>query len=122
VQAGAPMDLYRRPVNTFVATFLGSPPMNLIEDVRNGTAVTLGVRPEDVEVAASPEAGWDTARTLVVEPMGSETLLTLEHRAQRIMARVSGDRHFEPDQPAWIRLPPDRVLTFDPSGGTRIDL
>jgi ABC-type sugar transport system ATPase subunit len=121
VQAGAPMELYRRPANTFVATFLGSPPMNLIEDVRNGTAVTLGVRPEDVEVASSAAAGWDSARTIVVEPMGSETLLTLEHRAQRIVARVSGDRRFEPDQPAWIRLPPDRVLIFDASGGNRID-
>jgi ABC-type sugar transport system ATPase subunit len=121
VQAGAPMELYRRPANTFVATFLGSPPMNLIEDVRNGTAVTLGVRPEDVEVASSAAAGWDAARTIVVEPMGSETLLTLEHRAQRIVARVSGDRRFEPDQPAWIRLPPDRILVFDASGGRRID-
>jgi multiple sugar transport system ATP-binding protein len=120
VQAGAPMELYRRPANTFVATFLGSPPMNLIEDVRNGTAVTLGVRPEDIEVAAAAAAGWDAVRTIVVEPMGSETLVTLEHRAQRIVARVSGDRHFEPDQPAWIRLPPDRVLVFDASGGTRI--
>jgi multiple sugar transport system ATP-binding protein len=121
VQAGAPMELYRRPANTFVATFLGSPPMNLIEDVRNGTAVTLGVRPEDIEVASAAAAGWDAARTMVVEPMGSETLVTLEHRAQRIVARVSGDRHFEPDQPAWIRLPPERVLVFDASSGVRID-
>jgi multiple sugar transport system ATP-binding protein len=121
VQAGAPMDLYRRPVNTFVATFLGSPPMNLIDDVRNGASVTLGIRPEDIEVAASATADWDEARTIVVEPMGSETLLTLERRSQRIVARVAGDRMFEPDQPAWIRLPPDRVLVFDASSGVRID-
>jgi multiple sugar transport system ATP-binding protein len=121
VQVGTPMELYRRPANTFVATFLGSPPMNLIQDTRNGSTVTLGIRPEDVEVGASPATGWEEARTLVVEPMGSETLLTLEHRSQRIVARVSGDRQFEPDQPAWIRLPADRVLTFDASG-TRLDL
>jgi len=122
VQAGAPMDLYRRPVDTFVATFLGSPPMNLIDQARNGTNVKLGIRPEDIEVATGATAGWDEARTIVVEPMGSETLLTLEHRSQRIVARVAGDRPFEPDQPAWIRLPPDRVLVFDASSGTRIDL
>ena len=122
VQAGAPMDLYRRPVDTFVATFLGSPPMNLIDQARNGTNVKLGIRPEDIEVAPAATAGWDEARTIVVEPMGSETLLTLEHRSQRIVARVAGDRPFEPDQPAWIRLPPDRVLVFDASSGTRIDL
>src|SRR5215212_4286277 len=45
VQVGTPMELYRRPVNTFVATFLGSPPMNLIADTRNGAPVTLGIRP-----------------------------------------------------------------------------
>ncbi len=115
-QIGTPMDLYRRPANTFVATFLGSPPMNLIQDTRDGSSVTVGIRPEDIDVSASPGPDREQARTLVVEPMGSETLLTLEHRSQRIVARVAGDRQFEPDQPAWIRFPPDRVLTFDASG------
>jgi len=122
VQVGTPMDLYRRPVNTFVATFLGSPPMNLIHDARNGSNVTLGIRPEDVEVGTTGGDGWEQVQTLVVEPMGSETLLTLAHRSQRIVARVAGDRQFTPDQPAWIRLPPDRVLTFDASSGTRIEV
>jgi multiple sugar transport system ATP-binding protein len=83
--------------------------------------VTLGIRPEDVEVGTTASDGWQEARTLVVEPMGSETLLTLDHRSQRIVARVAGDRQFTPDQPVWIRLPPDRVLSFDASSGTRID-
>jgi ABC-type sugar transport system ATPase subunit len=122
VQVGTPMDLYRRPVNTFVATFLGSPPMNLIRDARNGSNVALGIRPEDVEVGTTGGDGWEQVQTLVVEPMGSETLLTLDHRSQRIVARVAGDRQFTPDQPAWIRLPPDRVLTFDVSSGTRIEV
>ena len=82
VQAGAPLELYRQPVNTFVATFLGSPPMNLlnrIEGTEGGAGVTIGVRPEDVDVAASPAGGGDEARVSVVEPMGSETLVTLEY-------------------------------------------
>jgi ABC-type sugar transport system ATPase subunit len=121
VQAASPMELYRRPANTFVATFLGSPPMNLIDDTRDGVPVTLGARPEDVEVGPAPSAGWEEARTVVVEPMGSETFLTLEYRSQRVVARVPADRLFEPGQPAWIRLPPDRVLVFDASDGQRID-
>ena len=123
VQAGAPLDLYRKPINTFVATFLGSPPMNLlnqIEETGNGARVTIGVRPEDVDVAASPLAGGDEARVSVVEPIGSETLVTLEYRAQRLVARVPADRVFEPGQSAWVRLPPDRVLRFDASAGHRI--
>src|SRR6266850_1875377 len=95
VQTGAPLALYRQPVNTFVATFLGSPPMNLlnrIEETKGGARVTIGVRPEDVDVAMSPVIGGDEARVSVVEPMGSETLVTLEYRAQRLVARVPADR------------------------------
>ena len=122
VQIGRPLDLYRQPVNTFVGTFLGSPPMNLIEESRNGTAVTLGVRAEDIAVTTAAAPGADEARVLVVEPMGSETLLTLEYRNQRLVARVAGDARFEPGQSAWINLPPDRVLTFDPSGSRTREL
>ena len=119
VQIGEPLELYRRPVNTFVGTFLGNPPMNLIEDSRNGARVTIGVRPEDVDVASSAADGWDEARVVVVEPMGSETLVTLEYRAQRLVARVPADSRLEPGQPAWVRLPPDRVIQFD-SKGSRV--
>ena len=119
VQIGTPLDLYRRPANTFVGTFLGSPPMNLIEESRNGVAVKIGVRAEDVVVTASPAGGSDQARVLVVEPMGSETLVTIEYRGQRIVGRVSGDSHFEPGQSAWVRLPLDRVIEFDAVTGVR---
>ena len=99
-----------------VGTFLGSPPMNLIAESRHGTAITLGVRAEDIGVTAAAADGADEARVLVVEPMGSETLLTLDYRGQRLVARVAGDARFEPNQSAWVRLPPDRTLVFDQSG------
>ena len=116
VQIGAPLDLYRQPINTFVGTFLGSPPMNLIQESRGGEATTIGVRAEDIVLAATPAAGSDEGRVLVVESMGSETLVTLEYRGQRLVARVAGDARFEPGQAAWVALPPDRVLTFNASG------
>jgi multiple sugar transport system ATP-binding protein len=116
VQIGRPLDLYRQPVNTFVGTFLGSPPMNLIEESRNGAAVKIGVRAEDIVVTASPAGGSDEARVVVVEPMGSETIVTLEYRGQRLVARLAGDSRFEPGQAAWVHLPPDRVLVFDADG------
>jgi ABC-type sugar transport system ATPase subunit len=119
VQIGPPLDLYRRPANTFVATFLGSPPMNLTEHANNAGAVTLGVRAEDILVATSSTTGFDEARVLVVEPMGSETLVTLEYRGQRLVARVPGDARYEPGQTTWVKLPPDRIVEFDASG-TRI--
>ena len=58
---------------------------------------------------------------LVVEPMGSETLLTLEYRGQRLVARAAGDCRLEPGQTAWISLPPERVLTFDASGNRTLE-
>jgi len=120
VQIGEPLELYRRPVNTFVGTFLGNPPMNLIEDSRTGARVTIGVRPEDVDVASSAASGWDEARVVVVEPMGSETLVTLEYRAQRLVARVPADFRLEPGQRAWVHLPPGRVMTFAAETGERL--
>jgi len=119
-QTGSPMDLYQRPANTFVATFLGSPPMNLIEEAANGVRVQLGIRPEDVAVSASAAATAQPAQVIVVEPMGSETLVTLEFHAQRLVARVAADRRFEPGQAVWVELPPDRVHRFE-RDGSRID-
>ena len=118
VQIGAPLDLYRQPVNSFVGTFLGSPPMNLIAESRHGAAITLGVRAENIVVTAAVDDadGADEARVLVVEPMGSETLLTLDYRGQRLVARVAGDARFEPGQRVSVHLPPDRTLVFDQSG------
>jgi ABC-type sugar transport system ATPase subunit len=120
VQIGAPLELYRHPVNTFVGTFLGSPPMNLIEETSEGTRRTIGVRAEDVVVTAPAAEGSGDARVLVVEPMGSETLVTLEYRGQRLVARVAGDARFVPGQPVLVSLPTDRVLIFDHDTGTRI--
>jgi len=123
VQTGSPLELYRAPANTFVATFLGSPPMNLLKPfdaAGNGARATIGVRPEDVDVQASAAGHGDEARVSVVEPMGSETLVTLEYRAQRLVARVPADRVFEPGQRVWVRLPADRTLAFDTATGSRV--
>jgi ABC-type sugar transport system ATPase subunit len=120
VQAGSPMELYREPVNTFVAAFLGSPSMNLLAAPSDGAAATLGIRPEDVVVSPAPADGAERARAIVVERLGNETLVTFDYRGQHLVARVAGDRGFEPGQAGWIRLPPDRVLRFDPSTGRRL--
>ena len=119
VQVGKPLELYRKPVNAFVATFLGSPPMNLLDEARNGSTVKRGVRPEDVQVSTTSRDGWEEARALVVEPMGSEMLVTLDYRGQRVVARTASDLAVEANQPVWLHLPSERVLTFSPDG-TRV--
>ena len=116
VQVGPPLELYRHPANTFVATFIGSPPMNLLDGTRAGDSVTIGIRPEDVQLATASREGWEPARALVVEPMGSELVVTIERGGQRLVARAAADLPVVADQQVWIHLPPDRVLRFDGQG------
>jgi ABC-type sugar transport system ATPase subunit len=119
VQVGAPLELYRQPANTFVATFLGSPPMNLLDERPNGGPTKIGIRPEDVQLSVLPRDGWEELRALVVEPMGSEMLVTLERNGQRLVARAAADLPVVANTPVWVHLPPDRVLEFDGAGDRR---
>jgi multiple sugar transport system ATP-binding protein len=91
VQTGAPLDVYRAPVNTFVAGFLGSPPTNLlaahfdaerlvigdsaVSFPRDGAPehVVFGIRPEDVTIGG--EATNARGEVLAVEPLGAETIV-----------------------------------------------
>jgi multiple sugar transport system ATP-binding protein len=116
VQIGAPLELYRQPLNTFVATFLGNPAMNLFADTRDGAAVTIGIRPEDVQISLTARDGWHQARALVVEPMGSEMLVTLDYRGNRLVARTAADLAVVADTPVWVQFAPERLHVFDAAG------
>jgi len=112
-QVGRPLDLYRQPANKFVATFVGSPAINIWP----GDADTeTGVRAEDVQVSAVAVAGWTEARVLVVEPMGNETIVTLEGGGRRVVARAPADLDLAPGAPAWFTVAPGRALSFDNAG------
>ena len=56
-QIGAPLDVYAKPASTFVASFIGSPPMNLVPAERQGQPVLQGVRPEHLEPYADLPSG-----------------------------------------------------------------
>ena len=73
-QVGAPMEVYNRPASTFVAGFIGSPRMNLIngETAAGYGAVTLGIRPEHIMLAEG-EGPW-SGRLRHVEHLGSDTV------------------------------------------------
>jgi multiple sugar transport system ATP-binding protein len=106
-QQGRPLDLYDRPANVFVAGFIGSPAMNLLEGVPRdgglalpdetlipvapppGTRLTLGIRPEHLRVLPADVAHGVPARLRTVEPTGSETLLVAQmgDRAVTVLAR-----------------------------------
>ncbi len=73
-QIGAPLEVYEKPATTFVAGFIGSPPMNLIPAQRDGRDVLIGVRPEHFEPCTESDAML-TVNVDLVEPLGSDTLV-----------------------------------------------
>lgn len=145
LQVGTPLEIYRRPRNTFVATFIGSPPMNLLrcrfqpaeavlvlEDgqalalgergealrrvFREGERLWLGVRPEHLALAEGPGPTHLSARVYAVEPLGVETLITVQIDAERIAMRLSVDEPPILREQVWIRVPIERALFFRESG------
>jgi len=136
-QIGAPLELYDRPANRFVAGFIGSPAMNFLTGRTSGGRVAivgadysvaagakldenreviLGIRPEHLEIAAD---GFE-AEVVVIEPTGSETQLFARLGGQEIAA-VFRERHeFVPGQRIRLRPRADCLHLFDPSSGQRI--
>ena len=121
-QIGAPEDIYHRPANTFVATFLGAPPMNIVSrsDLsRSGlaappeSATLVGVRPEDVR--ASADGPGQEAAVLVVEPTGPQSVLTLETRGLQLRATVAGSWPSDRST-ARVSIPPEKLHLFDGEG------
>ncbi len=131
-QLGTPSELYFRPVNEFVAGFLGSPPINLmkataergvvkapgfswkIEGLDAEGEVAVGVRPEDVNV----DEGETLGRVKVVEPLGSETIVTLEVANNTIVARMLGNSDVKEGSELRISVNPSKLLLF--KNGKRI--
>jgi len=118
-QFDTPSEIYRRPANLFVAGFVGSPAMNLI-DPRLGSGLqpprpnlTLGIRPEDVEFSTTPQPGWTKARVWIAEDLGNETLIRLAINDVHLTVRASAGVKADFDSPAWFRIRPDRVHWFD---------
>ncbi len=137
-QLGTPDEIYNDPANLFVAGFIGSPAMNLINgsvndgmfvtsggtrlvavDAPNRADVVLGVRAEDVEIL-EPGKGDIDVPVYAYENTGESVLLTLQFGKQRVIAR--GDRHLrvDMDDTVGLRLHPDHLYLFDPTTEERI--
>ncbi len=121
-QIGAPLEVYAKPATTFVASFIGSPPMNLIPQERNGKPVLLGIRPEHLEPCPEKDAML-VAEIDLIEPLGADTLV-YGHLGVKSEARIAARMHSSMDARAGklpLRYDPSRVHYFDPESGKRID-
>src|SRR5438105_9431351 len=119
-QIGAPLEVYARPASTFVAAFIGSPPMNLIPRERDGRRVLLGIRPEHLEPCAVADAMLNADIDLI-EPLGADTLVYghLDGQGTRIAARLHGPATARAG-PLPLRYRPDDAHYFDAASGTRL--
>ena len=138
-QLGTPEEIYDDPKNLFVAGFIGSPAMNLIQGETEGGrflvegapittvgsgargGVVLGVRPEDLELT-EPGAGSFDAAVYASELTGESVLVTVEIAGRRIAAKA--DRHTRKaiGETVGIRIDPAHTYVFDAASGERLAL
>ncbi|HZN47082.1 MAG TPA: sn-glycerol-3-phosphate ABC transporter ATP-binding protein UgpC [Ramlibacter sp.] len=118
-QFGTPEEVYHRPASTFVASFIGSPPMNLLKDAQGGRPGTItGIRPEHLDVG---DSGWEV-RTETVELLGAERLIYGRLNGEQIIVRIEEGQP-SPIAEQVIRVKPreDRLHRFDVGSGKRIE-
>jgi multiple sugar transport system ATP-binding protein len=141
VQVADPLTIYDGPVDRFVGGFIGNPPMNFLSatierrdagavavlgsagEVRlegatglNGHTgpVLLGIRAENVEVLPAEDGPSLRARVLVVEPLGSHNLVTLQLGEEQLKATTRPDERLERDQPVGVTIDASRIRWLDP--------
>ena len=116
-QFGTPEEVYHRPASTFVASFIGSPPMNLIKSAPGARAgAIMGIRPEHLDIGAT---GWEL-RVETTELLGAERLIYGRIGAEQIIVRTDENQPAPPAE-STIHVAPreDRLHWFDAASGKR---
>jgi sn-glycerol 3-phosphate transport system ATP-binding protein len=138
-QVGRPLEVYRKPASTFVAAFIGSPGMNLLDSevagaegelFSNGPAgepTTIGFRPEDVSIGDGQRpanGGLNMAVSVIaVEPVGSESFVhgRVAGNGPEVVLRAPAEVSLSPGEIIWASVPPNRVHIFDRASGNRFE-
>ena len=117
-QFGTPEEVYHTPASTFVASFIGSPPMNLLKNAPGAKPGTiLGIRPEHLDVGSE---GW-AVTVETVELLGAERLIYGRLNGEQIIVRVEEGTHApQPDAVIHVLPRTDRLHAFDATTGKRI--
>ncbi|MBI1415825.1 MAG: ATP-binding cassette domain-containing protein [Limimaricola sp.] len=117
-QVGSPLELYQSPRNTFVAGFIGSPRMNLIEgaEAAKHDATTIGIRPE--HIAISPTEGTWQGKVGVSEHLGSDTFfhVTGTGLADAITVRAGGEVSLRYGDTIYLTPEEGKLHRFDAKG------
>jgi multiple sugar transport system ATP-binding protein len=147
-QFGTPAEIYERPVNMYVAGFIGSPTMNFIEaqlvaaasgwsarldglphalplplspdEARPGTRAILGIRPEHFHLTAPETPGALPVQVELTEPTGADTFIAGRLGGQKVTLRCSPKDLLRPGDTAWFGIDGDAISLFDPQTQLRI--
>jgi len=143
-QVGSPLEVYENPVNSFVAGFLGTPPMNFIDteyvpDSKNfrfgeflvpvparysdlpvdalATVSTMGIRPENIRIEHDQAwSGGISGNIVVVEPLGSREIIIMNVGDRELTAEVESSGMFRPDMKVNLAFDNNHGHLFDSSG------
>jgi multiple sugar transport system ATP-binding protein len=116
-QVGSPLELYNRPANAFVAGFIGSPRMNLLEgaDAQAHGAKTIGVRPEHLDISTT--AGQWKGKVSVAELLGSDTFLHVNVEGHGSMTvRAGGDVNLRHGDTVYLTPQDGKLHRFGEDG------
>ncbi|MGB0531090.1 MAG: ABC transporter ATP-binding protein [Paracoccaceae bacterium] len=117
-QIGSPLDLYSTPQNKFVAGFIGSPKMNLIQgsEAEKQNAATIGIRPEHLTVSKTD--GLWKGRVGVAEHLGSDTFIHIHDTGllDVMTARITGNIQVQQDEIIYITPALEQLHRFDSQG------
>ncbi|MET3898738.1 multiple sugar transport system ATP-binding protein [Devosia sp. UYZn731] len=146
-QIGTPSDVFEHPVNTFVAGFIGSPPMNQLDAtvkagkavlsdgvevplpadsaVTEGQSIILGFRPESLAPAGHSLHGTENAisitRTIAIaEPLGTETILFTDLGGKEVQGKMLNPRVVKPGESLDFTLDLTRLHVFDAASGKSV--
>jgi sn-glycerol 3-phosphate transport system ATP-binding protein len=122
-QFGTPQAVYEQPASTFVAGFIGSPPMNLLHHARGvPEGHILGIRPEHLRMTAQIDGNGWVARVEAQEMLGAERLIYLRLGDEPVMVRTEAEATVPP-LGAEVQLVPraNRLHWFDAASGRRCD-
>ncbi len=138
-QVGSPLDLYREPANRFVATFIGSPRMNLLPgivledglvelagqlrlplhlDAPSGASVEIGFRAEHLRIADTPSPATMTGSVVMVEHLGADIFahIAVNGVEQPVIVRLGGEAAIAAGGSVLLAPEPARAHAFDPRG------
>jgi ABC-type sugar transport system ATPase subunit len=147
-QIGAPADIYHRPSNTFVATFVGHPQMNLFDGqldksgnslatgklrldlssmvlnhraAYSGKGVTLGIRPENFQLSGAADA-WISGNAEFVEDLGSDCFVHLSCEGLELVARLPAQHPIKRGDRLHLKIDPQRAHLFHEGRRVNSDL